>query len=198
MFDSKAMSAATWLAKRVSKNVDKQWNDSMEAMGFPEFKAKFSNGVWNVMEGVVEDNVNLIKSIPQKHFNMIRTAVTNSLRSGGDLEALTKRLEKIKGITTRRAAFIARDQLNKATQDIIDQRELENGITKGRWVHSLARLHPRKSHLAAGRKGLIFDLQKGAWLKDDNTGKYEWVKPGRKPNCGCTHRAVIIIGGEEF
>lgn len=198
LFDTKAMGTATWLARRVQKNVDGQWNDSVESMGFPEFKAKFTNGVWNVMEGVIAENVDLIRSIPQQHFGMIRTAVTNSLRSGSDLEALTKRLERIKGITARRAQFIARDQLNKATQSIIREREKENGITKGRWVHSLARAHPRKSHLAAGRKGLLFDLNKGAYIKDDSTGKYRYQFPGQEPNCGCTHRAVIVIGGEEF
>lgn len=198
LFDSKSMNYATWLAKRVQKNVDKQWEGSMEAMGFPKFRVKFSNGVWNVMEGVVEENVDLIKSIPQKHFAMIRTAVTNAMRQGSDLQTLTKRLEAIKGITARRAQFIARDQLNKATQSIIREREKENGITKGRWVHSLARSHPRKSHLIAGRKGLLFDLNKGAYIKDDSTGQYRYQFPGQEPNCGCTHRAVIVIGGEEF
>lgn len=167
-------------------------------MGFPEFRAVFSNGVWRVLEGVTEENVNLIRSIPRKHFGMIRTAVMNSVREGQDLPTLIKRLEKIEGITKRRAILIARDQVNKATQELIDQRELENGITKGRWVHSLSRKHPRKSHLEAGRKGLIFDLRKGAWLKDDNTGKYRYQKPGREINCGCTHRAVIMIGKEIF
>ena len=198
LFDSKSMGTATWLAQRVQKNVDGQWNDSVRAMGFPKFKAKFSNGVWNIMEGVVEENVDLIRTIPQKHFAMIRTAVTNSLRSGSDLEALTKRLVKIKGITARRAQFIARDQLNKATQSIVREREQENGITKGKWVHSLARSHPRKSHLAAGKKGLIFELKRGAYIRDDNTGQYRYQFPGQEPNCGCTHRAVIMLGDEEY
>lgn len=197
-FDEKSMKTATWFAKRTAKNVDKQWDDNAETLGFPEFRAKYSTAVWNVMQGTIEENVDLIKSIPEKHFALVRTAVETNLRKGGNLQSLTKRLRNIQSITERRAALIARDQLNKATQSIVREREQEHGITEGIWVHSLVRKHPRKSHLEAGRKGIRFDLNKGAWLKDDNTGEYRYQLPGQEINCGCTHRAVIVIGGEEF
>ena len=83
----------------------------------------------------------------------------------------------------RRAAFIARDQTNKAKAAIEKARWQELGITEAIWMHSHAGKEPRPSHVAANGKRL--NVNKGMYLD----GK--WVQPGEEINCRCTSRAVI-------
>lgn len=187
---------ARWFTLRANRNVKDQWRNNAEKYGLPTVSVDFSQQLENNLAAVLEENVNLIKSIPKEYFDKIERDVMRSQQAGNDLEALTKAVMKDGKVTKKRAEFIARDQNAKATSFIARQRELDLGITQGIWMHSRAARHPRHSHvLADGKK---FDLARGLLLKDDNTGAERYQFPGQEINCGCTHRAVIVIDGEEF
>ena len=124
-----------------------------------------------------------IRSIGQQYLNRVEESVWRSVNAGYDMAQLTRELRRDYGISERRAAFIARDQTNKAKAAIEKARRQELGITEAIWMHSHAGKEPRPSHVAAN--GKRFDVSKGMYLD----GK--WVQPGEEINCRCTSRAVI-------
>ena len=124
-----------------------------------------------------------IRSIGQQYLNRVEESVWRSVNAGYDMAQLTRELRKDYGISERRAAFIARDQTNKAKAAIEKARRQELGITEAIWIHSHAGKEPRPSHVAAN--GKRFDVGKGMYLDG------EWVQPGEEINCRCTSRSVI-------
>lgn len=142
----------------------------------------------NMLEGyaaVVHENVNLIKSIPQKYLTDVQSTVWTNVLKGGDLKQMSADIQHVYGVTKRRAAFIARDQNNKAKAAFERARDEELGVTKFVWVHSHAGKEPRPTHLRANEK--TYSLAKGMY--DDDEGKY--VYPGELINCRCTQRAIL-------
>lgn len=134
-------------------------------------------------QAVLQENVGLIKSIASEYLTEVQGDVWRAVSQGYDLQALTDTLQSRYGVSHRRAAFIARDQSNKAKAVIENVRRQELGITTAIWQHSGAGKEPRPSHVAAN--GKPFDLAKGMYLDG------EWVLPGQAINCRCTSRAVI-------
>lgn len=128
-------------------------------------------------------NVGLIRSIGQQYLNRVESTVWRSVNAGYDVATLSKELRKAFGVSERRAAFIARDQTNKAKATIEKARRLELGITEAIWLHSHAGKTPRPSHVAAD--GKRFKVEEGMFLD----GK--WVQPGEEINCRCHSRAII-------
>ena len=127
------------------------------------------------LQAVLGGNVSLIRSIGQQYLNRVEESVWRSVNAGYDMAQLTRELRKDYGISERRAAFIARDQTNKAKAAIEKARRQELGITEAIWMHSHAGKEPRPSHVAAN--GKRFDVSKGMYLD----GK--WVQPGEEINC---------------
>ena len=195
-FRRRSVEMARWFTVRANKNVKDQWRNNAEKYGLPTVGVDFSQQLENNLAAILEENVNLIRSIPEQYFDKIQDAVLKSQQAGNDLELLTKDILKDGKVTKKRAEFIARDQNAKATSFIARRRELDLGIRQGVWMHSRAARHPRKSHVQAD--GKKFDLDKGMLLADDKTGVKSYQFPGQEINCGCTHRPVIVVGGEEI
>jgi hypothetical protein len=136
---------------------------------------------------VVADNVGLIRNLQQSLYNKIQQDTWASVRAGGNMAALSEKLHKSYGIEAKRAALIARDQNNKAKATLESARRQELGLRKAIWQHSSGGKEPRPVHVAWGREGKVFDLDKGLFDPDEN----QWVLPGTLINCRCTSRAVI-------
>lgn len=181
-FDKLAVELAEWFAQEADGRSTAALEASLRNAGFT-VRFQPTRAVNNALSAVVQENVALIKSIPEQYLKNVEGAVMRSVATGRDLATLTDYLEKQHGVTRRRAAFIARDQNNKATSAINTVRQTELGITQGVWRHSGAGKAPRPSHVAYG--GKTFDLAKGAYIEG------EWIRPGEKPNCRCTWSPVI-------
>lgn len=186
LFDDRARKMAEMQSKRWQKHSDTSLLDRLKQAGFA-VKFRPSKAVTNVLDGMVNENVGLIKSIAEQHLTEVSGMVQRSVMAGRDLETLTKGLKERYGITQRRAAFIARDQNNKATSFITRTRQIDLGLTEAIWCHSSAGKHPRPKHVEAGRKRLRYDIRKGADV--DGDGKLIW--PGEQINCRCTSQVII-------
>lgn len=138
-------------------------------------------------QAVLRENVSLIRSISSEYLTQVQGDVWRSVSQGYDLEKLTNKLQESYGVTHRRAAFIARDQSNKAKAVIENVRRQELGITTAIWQHSGAGKEPRPSHVAAN--GKVFELAKGMFLDD------EWVLPGQAINCLPGDSAIEFAAG---
>ena len=96
---------------------------------------------------MVIENVNLIKSIPEKYFTELTTVIMQSITRGRDLKYLKDEIKKRYGVVERRAALIARDQNNKATSIITHTEYEELGITEAIWKHNPGNSEPRHEHV---------------------------------------------------
>ena len=160
------------------------------------FKAMLSKGGFTVqfklepkvatkLRSITNENVDLIKSIPSQFFDDIKERVFDSVSKGRKTAELMEHLHQVYGVTRRRAAFIARDQNNKATAAIHKIRQLSLGITSAKWRHTAASIHPRETHAAFD--GETYDIELGHDF-DDGLGP---VQPGEAFNCGCLCSSII-------
>jgi uncharacterized protein with gpF-like domain len=134
-------------------------------------------------QAVIGENVGLIKSIASKHLSDVEGLVMRSVQHGRQLDVLRDELVERYGVTKKRAAFIARDQNNKATAIMDKVRSKSLGIKKARWVHSGGGIHPRESHEEAD--GVVYELEVGCLIDG------EYIMPGELPNCRCVKRSII-------
>lgn len=181
-FDDVAPELASYFAQAANDRSDVALQALLRKSGFTvRFKASVAQN--DVYQAVVGENVGLIKSIAQKSLTDVEGAVMRSVAAGRSLGDLTKELQHQHGLTKKRAAFIARDQNNKATAVMVRVRQQELGVKQAIWKHSAGGKHPRPEHVAFD--GQKYDVEKGAYLD----GKWTW--PGVEPNCRCYSVSVI-------
>lgn len=191
-FDEASKNLADYFSTAVADRADGALEAILKKSGF-SVEFKMTAEMNDVMQATIGEQVGLIKSIAQHHLSEVEGLVMRSVSTGRDLKFLTDELQKHYQITRRRAAFIARSQNNMATATITRVRQKSLGATQAIWVHSGGGKEPRHSHVKAGREGLIYEIDKGAYL-EGNGGKYEWVWPGTAINCRCVAKTIIPIG----
>jgi SPP1 gp7 family putative phage head morphogenesis protein len=183
-FDEAAPAMAEYFSQAVAERSSGAMRAILRNAGFT-VKFKMTRAMRDIMAATVSQQVSLIKSIPNQYFTNIEGLVMRSVQTGRDLGQLTKDLQEQFGITRRRAAFIARDQNNKATASMTRARQDELGITQAIWVHSGAGKHPRPTHV--DMNGTKYDVNKGTW----DPAVKRWIFPGEEINCRCFCRSVI-------
>lgn len=176
------------LAEKTVKAVDRGLLASARRDGMT-IQMQWTDAMLQKQEAIIAENVALIRSIPEKYFTEVESMVFRSIAKGGDRKQLADEIErefgKRHGITRRRAEFIARDQVRKATSALSNARQQAAGIRKGIWIHSGGGNEPRKKHVHAN--GQEFYLDKGLPIGD----KGQYVLPGEEPNCGCVWKPVL-------
>lgn len=185
-FDEAAKQLAEHFSKSVSQRSDAALKKILKDGGFA-IEFKMTRAQRDVLNATIQENVSLIKSIPQRYLTNVEGIVMRGVQTGRDLAQITTDLQEQHGVTRRRAAFIARDQSNKATASLTRARQIEAGLTEAIWVHSGGGKEPRPSHLKAGRERTRYDVREG-WF-DPAVGKK--ILPGELPNCRCVSRAVV-------
>jgi uncharacterized protein with gpF-like domain len=162
------------------------WQARLRNAGF-DLKLNLTPSQKLIMRAKVQENVALIRSIPQQYHTAIEGSVLRGFIAGRDLAAIQKELLKHGHSTSDRAALIARDQANKATAQFNAARQRELGLQWARWIHSSAGKEPRPDHVRAGKERWYFDTQKGIDFGD----KFGYVLPGEAINCRCGSHTVI-------
>lgn len=185
-FDKLSRDASKKFATRSLGSTDVAMKAALKKAGFT-VSFKPTRKSMQAYKLVVADNVGLIRNLQQSLYSKIQQDVWASVRAGGDMATLSQKLHKSYGIEVNRAALIARDQNNKAKATLEAARRQELGLTQAIWQHSGGGKEPRPVHLAWGREGKVFDLNKGLFDPDEG----QWVLPGTLINCRCTSRAII-------
>ena len=162
------------------------WQGKLKRAGF-DIKMQLTDSQRLILKTKVPENVALIRSIQQDYHKDIEGIVTRSFLKGRDLATMADEIKKRGGVTTNRAAFIARDQSNKATAQMNSARQKELGLTWATWIHSSAGKEPRHTHVKAGREQFVFNTQEGIDFGD----QFGHVLPGEAINCRCTCRTII-------
>lgn len=177
IYDAKADAYAKWFASRANATATASTKSAVSnLLGFTVGN-QMSRNVNNCMQGIIAENVGLIRSISSDYFRQIEMLVLDSVTKGRDIATLSERIQGLYGKTKSRADLIARDQNNKASGAIARARMQDAGVEYGVWKHSSVSMKPRESHLEAD--GTVFDLSKGLFLDG------VWTWPGHEINCGC-------------
>lgn len=183
-FDKAAATIADRFASKTLTTTNADMMRVLKKSGFAiEFRPIASQQ--EAYKAVIEENIALIRSIPEQYHARVQGTVWRGVTGGYDLASLSQELMNDYGITARRAAIIAQDQARKAMAVMEQQRRLDLGIEEAMWKHSHAGRHPRESHVKAGKDKLIFKISEGAYID----GK--WILPGTEINCRCTSMAII-------
>lgn len=126
------------------------------------------------------ENVSLIKSIPMEQLGRVRELVEGAvIRGEAPPGGMRAELQKIGGITKRRAQFIARDQTAKLNGQLTQARNQSVGIVEYVWRTSGdGRVRP--SHASKNGKRFRWDTP------PPDTGH-----PGQDYQCRCVARSVI-------
>lgn len=194
-YDMSANSVASQFVDQIDTNVDSQIKNDAKKFDKQianQFYVKFSESSQKALiskKAAITQNVNLIKSIPRKYHTDIETAVMEAMQAGADYRYLERELIRIGGVTDKRAKFIARDQLFKATEAINTEKRDNLGIKKSIWHHSKGDKEPRKYHLEAD--GQEYETAKGCPIKDEKTGIVEYIHPKQKIGCTCWSSAYL-------
>lgn len=151
----------------------------------------------------IEENVNLIKTIPNQYFTKIEKAVEQRTRGKMTRGALVKRIKELGNITQRRAEMIADDQTAKATEAMMLARCRNAGIKRVMWVHSGVSMKPRDYHKRRwdghtgkfngkpnGLNGYVFNIDNPPVI-DLKTGERGF--PAQLINCHCNLLPVISV-----
>ena len=151
----------------------------------------------------IEENVNLIKTIPAQYFGKIDKAVEARTRGKMTRGALVKRIKELGHITQRRAEMIADDQTAKATEAMTLARCRNAGIKRVMWVHSGVSMKPRDYHKRRwdghtgkfngkpnGLNGYIFNIDTPPVI-DLKTGERGF--PAQLVNCKCQLVPVVSV-----
>jgi hypothetical protein len=165
-----------YFAKKAADRSDADLKRMLRRSGM-SVEFKLTAPMREALGAIVNENVSLIRSIPEQYLGKIEGAVMRSVVSGRDLKQLTDDILATYGVTRRRAETIARDQNNKASGALQRVRYQELGIMKAVWMHSHAGRDPRRTHVA--NDGKEFDVAEG-WL-DPAVNKRIW--PGQLINC---------------
>ena len=183
-FNDYAPKLAEAYLKGMFKASDSAFRQALKEAGWA-VDFKMTPAVRDAFNASLEENVGLIKSIPEKYLQQVEGVVMRSYSAGRDLETMVKDLKALYPAASHRAELIARDQSNKANAVVNRTRQMELGITEAIWQHSHAGKTPRPDHVAAD--GKRYKIAEGCLI----SGKY--IQPGEEINCRCTSRPVLPI-----
>lgn len=183
-FDEWAPKIAEAYLQGMFKTSDSAFRQALKDAGWAvEFK--MTPAVRDAFNASLEENIGLIRSIPEKYLQQVEGVVMRSYGAGRDLETMVKGLRELYPVTNRRAELIARDQSNKANAVVNRARQMELGITEAVWMHSHAGKNPRPDHVAAN--GKRYKIAEGCKISG------QFIQPGEAVNCRCTSRPILPI-----
>jgi hypothetical protein len=162
------------------------WQSKLKRKGF-DVKLQLSARQKTLLKVKIHENVSLIKTIQKQYHSDVEGIVSRGFLAGRDLASIAQALRKRHDVSVNRAAFIARDQANKATAQMNAARQDELGISRAIWVHSSAGKEPRPQHVKAGRERWEFDVRVGIDFGDG----FGYVLPGEAINCRCSSKSII-------
>lgn len=139
------------------------------------------------------ENVRLIKSIPDQYFGQLQGVVSRGLQQGTLSSDMGEEIEKLYGVTSRRAQLIARDQVATLNGLISQERQTAAGISCYIWSTSKDS-RVRESH--AEREGRYFAWPGSKVAGAVINGHVVYPPPTKGPpgveiNCRCVALPVI-------
>lgn len=137
------------------------------------------------LELAVSENVRLIKNLEAKTLDEIRGVVLRGARTGMHQSVIAEQIQQQFGMSKRRAALIATDQVGKLNSELNAIRQQRLGVRRYRWSSSQDE-RVRKRHRQLN--GTIQEWAKPP-VTDERTG--ERAHPGQPIRCRCQPIPII-------
>ncbi len=183
-FDEASKKLGAWFTKATAQRSDAVLKKILKDAGI-SVDFQMTRAQNDVIRATLNQQVGLIRSIPQKFLGDVEQAVMRSVQTGRDIGGLTKEIQAIAGVSKRRAAFIAQSQNALATTSMTRARQLEVGIDSAVWRHASAGKKPRPSHVRMN--GKEYNVSKGMWDETEQA----FVFPGQLLNCRCVSLSIV-------
>lgn len=130
------------------------------------------------VDSFIHENVSLIKSIKSEHLKAVEGILQRGIRSHEPVSSIAHRIENAGGVSQRRAAMIARDQVGRFFGQVNKKLQVDSGIEKYIWYTAMDE-RVRPTH--AANEGKIFTWKEGSPIGH----------PGEEHFCRCTAGAVF-------
>lgn len=139
----------------------------------------------SLMKKWIDDNVDLIKTIPDDSLSKMRELVFEGYRNGTPTTYIVKEIQRVYGMDRRHAQLIARDQTAKLNGAITRRQQEDAGITEYIWSTS-GDSRVREAHAALNNKRFKWNDPP---VVDAKTGRR--CHPGEDYQCRCVALAVF-------
>lgn len=175
------------LAHMNRKLTIKEWKKAVRATLGIDIREDYYLGDFYVeqLKKWVDENVSLISTIPEETLDKMRDIVYDGFANGKTTTRMVKEIQKVYGVSRRRAELIARDQTAKLNGKIQQAQQLDAGITEYIW-YSVGDERVRKSHRALNGKKFSWNEPP---IVDERTGRR--CHPGEDYQCRCIARPVF-------
>ena len=169
------------LATMNRKLTVKEWKKAIKATLGIDIREDYYLGDWykEALDRWVDDNVNLIVTIPRDTLGRMEEIVYNGWTNGVTTKAITEQIQHAYGISKSHARLIARDQTAKLNGQIAQKQQTDAGIEEYIWSTSKDQ-RVRDSHRKLEGKRFKWSDPP---IVDERTGRR--CHPGEDYQCRC-------------
>lgn len=190
-FDDLAVKLARYFARSQARRSDEAMARMLKKAGWT-VDFKMTRAQRDALAAIVNENVSLIKSLPEQCLTQVQGSVMRSVAAGYDVKILADDLRTHFGVSRKRAKFIAYEQTKQTNAMLTRVRQVELGIQECLWKHSHGGRVPRPNHVRFGKEKALYDPAKGMWDPDaDGPGRGRWILPGQLIRCRCMGRPIL-------
>lgn len=177
------------MAHLTRKLTIKEWKRAVKAtLGIDLMEDYYTGELYrSLLEQWVNDNVGLIKTIPQESLGRMRGIVMEGYRNGETTTSIVKKIQRTYSIDRRHAQLIARDQIAKLNSNITKHEQMDAGVLEYIWS-TAGDVRVRPSHARLNNKRFRWDDPP---VVDEKTGRR--CHPGEDYQCRCVPLPVFDI-----
>jgi uncharacterized protein with gpF-like domain len=184
--------AANFVGKVDSATKRRFEESAKKTLGVDFFSVLQTENMQAQFELAIAENADLIKDITIEQANRTKRAVLDNARGVKFEGGLTGEIQRISGVTKRRASFIARDQTSKMTSNRSELLQKSAGVKKYIWQTA------EDNRVVGTPGGLYPEGSKGHGDHYERNGKeFSWDDPpsdghpGEAFNCRCIAKPIF-------
>lgn len=177
------------MAHLTRKLTIKEWKRAVNAtLGIDILNDYYMGELYReILRTWIDDNVNLIKTIPNDKLREMKDIVQEGFRGGKSVTVITREIQAAYGVGKRKARFIARDQIAKLNGELTKQQQQDAGIQEYIWK-TAGDSRVRSGHQRLNNKRFRWDDPP---VVDAKTGRR--CHPGQDYACRCIALPVFDI-----
>lgn len=178
------------LGSLTKKLTIKEWKKTVQkTLGINIFEDYYNGNMFRKsIDRWIDENVNLIKTIPQDSLGEMKKAIREGFESGGSTTAIMKEIQHQYNISRSHAKFIACDQIGKLNAQITKVQQTDAGIEEYIWC-DCGDGRVRKGHKDLNGKRFRWDDPPVVDIK-----KGRRCHPGEDYRCRCRAKPLFKFG----
>lgn len=182
------------LAERSRKTAAKEWKKAVKSTVGVEVLEDYYTGSFSqdILDQWIEENVNLITSIPRDSLAEMKMIVKSGFSKGKTTTRIMKEIQKTYGVSRSKASLIARDQMGKLNSKVTRAQQQDAGVEEYIW-ETTGDGRVRKCHKELNGKKFRWDNPPEMYYMTKKgivyTGRH--CHPGEDYQCRCRARSIF-------